>query len=428
MNIVLIGMRGSSKSTIGKILSARLNKTLIETDVLIEKKEKLPAGRIISQKGINYFRRKEEEVFDNLINLDNMIIATGGGVVENRKIMKNLKKKNLIVYLQCDPQILFERIGDDAKRPLLTKAKSMLEDLENLFLKRSSLYEKYADLTLNTKINNILGVNNETRLCCIIGNPVSHSLSPVMHNAAYRKLGLNYLYLAIGVTNLKAAIKGLKELDIRGISVTAPFKEKILEFVDEIDKTAKKIGAANTVLNTNGKFRALNTDWIGAIRALAEKSGLNGKKIIIRGAGGAARAIAYGLKKKKARVKILNRTLSNAKLLSRDFRLEGVIGTKNLKEIENADILINSSTLGMHSNDDLPFLEEFINKNQIVFDIVYTPAKTVFIRKALERKAKIVYGYKMLLYQGLEQFKLFTGKLAPQVVVENSLLQYINTN
>src|SRR3989338_6917517 len=107
MNIVLIGMRGSGKSTIGKILSARLNKTLIETDVLIEKKEKLPAGRIISQKGINYFRRKEEEVFDNLINLDNMIIATGGGVVENRKIMKNLKKKNLIVYLQCDPQILF---------------------------------------------------------------------------------------------------------------------------------------------------------------------------------------------------------------------------------------------------------------------------------------------------------------------------------
>lgn len=265
-----------------------------------------------------------------------------------------------------------------------------------------------------------------TEIFCIIGNPVTHSLSPQMHNAGYKALGLNFKFVAFNVINLHAAIQGIRSLGIRGVSVTIPHKTEAMKYVDEIDEVAKKIGAINTIINQKGKLKATNTDWIGALRALEEKTTLAHKKIVVSGAGGAARALLYGLTHRKAKVYIMNRTLSKAQNLSVEFHLEGILTDKECARVQDADILINTTPLGIHSDDALPFPTEIIRDGQIVFDAVYTPKDTKLLRIAKQNRATVVYGYKMLLYQAMEQFKLFTGFDAPLDIFEHTLLQSLH--
>lgn len=269
-------------------------------------------------------------------------------------------------------------------------------------------------------------ITSQTKLCCVIGNPVKHSLSPVIHNAGYQKLGLDFVYLVFDVYNLKITLLGLKEINVRGISVTVPFKQKIMKYLDKIDDTAKKIGAVNTVINENRDLIGSNTDWIGAIQALEEKTDLEGKTVALIGAGGAARAIAYGLKYKKAKVYVYNRTKAKADKLRQELDLYDSYSLYNVGIIKQADIIINATPVGMKPNDwESPIPAEFIQKGQIVFDIVYSPFETQFLKSAKIRGAKLVFGYKMLLFQGIEQFKLFTGKQAPVEVMEQALLKEI---
>ncbi len=264
-------------------------------------------------------------------------------------------------------------------------------------------------------------IDAKTRICCVIGNPIEQSISPLVHNAAYKTLDLNYVFLTFKVTRVKEALAGLKAINAAGISVTIPHKLEVLKYVDEVDKIAADIGAANTIVNKNGRFVATNTDWIGALKALEEETSLLHKRVALLGAGGAARALAYGLVKKKAKVYVFNRSYETAYQLVQDFKLEKEYSLSDMYKIKDMDIIINTTSVGMTPNNDslVPF--NYIKSDHVVFDIVFKPKETKLIQYAKAKKATVVYGYKMLLHQAVEQFKLFTGVDAPFKVMQRSL-------
>jgi len=261
------------------------------------------------------------------------------------------------------------------------------------------------------------------KICLGIGYPIKHSLSPLMHNAAFKKLGIDdqFIYLSAEVKpeNLKMAIEGMKGFDIKGMSVTIPYKQVIMKYLDKIDKDAETIGAVNTIVNKDGKLTGYNTDWTGALTALEKRVKLKGKKVALIGAGGAARAIVYGLTKKGAIIKIFNRSIDKAKQLAKAFRCE-YTDLKYLDEIVKMDIIINATSVGMNK-DKSPIDKKFLRENHIIFDVVYSPKETKLIREAKQKGAKIVYGYEMLLYQGIAQFELYTGMKAPSETMRKTL-------
>ena len=266
-------------------------------------------------------------------------------------------------------------------------------------------------------------LNAQTALCCVIGNPVEHSLSPAIHNAGYNAKGLNYVYLAFPVINAEDAIKSIRALGIKGISVTVPHKLTVIQFLDRIDGRAKNIGAVNSILNKSGKLIGYNTDCEGAIKALEEKTALSGKKVVLVGSGGAARAIAFGLREKNADVLILNRTLEKAMELAEATKAR--FGNLSmLNEIRKSDILINATTIGMSSGANERLVsKELLHGNLTVFDIVYNPQETKLIAEARKMGCSIIYGYKMLLYQAVAQFELFTESSAPVSIMEEALFK-----
>ncbi|MFN4132581.1 MAG: shikimate dehydrogenase [Caldimicrobium sp.] len=257
----------------------------------------------------------------------------------------------------------------------------------------------------------------------IIGDPVSHSLSPVMHNAAFRELGIKAVYGAFLVKseNLAQAVQGLKALNISGISVTIPHKEAILPLLDEVDETALEIGAVNTVVNYEGYLKGFNTDWIGVLKAFEEKGiNLKGKKIVILGAGGASRAIIYAVKKAGAKeILLYNRTFHKAEKLAQYFGIIAYPWDK-INQAEG-DIIIQATSVGLKSHIS-PIPEEIIKRFKVAMDIVYLPLKTKFLSLA-EGYALTIDGLRMLLYQGVEQFKLFTGMEAPVKIMEKVLYE-----
>lgn len=271
-------------------------------------------------------------------------------------------------------------------------------------------------------------IDAKTKLCCVIGNPIEQSISPLVHNAAYKALGLNYVFLAFKVTQVKEALEGLKAINVAGISVTIPHKLAVLKYVDEVDKVAAEIGAANTIVNRDGRFIATNTDWIGALKALEKRTSLSGKRIALLGAGGAARALIYGLVKKGAKVTVFNRSKEKARQLAKYFQLDGAYLLTDVEKIKVAEIIINTTPVGMIPNiSESPIPSACINSSQIIFDIINKPPQTKLLQFAKSHGATIIHGYEMLLYGAAEQFLLFTGKPAPVKIMEDAiLLELIN--
>lgn len=260
--------------------------------------------------------------------------------------------------------------------------------------------------------------NTETKIYGLIGNPVAHSISPAIHNTAFAEKGLNWVYMPFKVENVTSAFNGLKEIDIQGCSVTVPHKQSIMELLDEIEPLARSIGAVNTVVNRNGKFWGYNTDCAAAIAALKEAIGkgnlaLKGKSILVIGAGGAARAIAFGLHSEYANVIITNRTYEKAEILGKD------IGCKYCKmhELSNLkiDILVNATSVGMHPNiNEIPVPVDVLKPGMVVFDIVYNPLETRLLFEAKNRGCITVNGLAMFINQAAAQFELWTGQKAPK--------------
>ena len=279
-----------------------------------------------------------------------------------------------------------------------------------------------------------MGISGKTRVCAIIGDPVEHSLSPVMHNAAFKELGLNLVYVAFTVTTkeLKDAILGARRLGLRGLNVTMPHKNAVMNYLDEVDATAKAIGAVNTILSNQGKLIGYNTDGNGAMIALQE----NGvypeeKKLVLLGAGGAAKAIAYHAAQDVDELVILNRTPEKAKKLAEALRKSfgnkvkgGTLSSTVLKdELETADILVNATSVGMHPNvNSSPVPSSLLRRDLCVMDIIYNPLETRLIADAKSVGAKVVSGLEMLIYQGAVAFEIWTNCPAPVEVMRNAAL------
>ena len=273
-------------------------------------------------------------------------------------------------------------------------------------------------------------IDAKTTLCGIIGNPVEHSMSPVIHNAAFNDLELNYVYLAHNVTDVKGALTGMKSLNIRGFSVTIPHKCEVLNYLDEIDSVAEQIGAVNTVVNNNGRLIGYNTDWIGFIQSLKKYTTIKEKNITLLGAGGAARAIAFGLKKEDASIIILNRIeeIEMAESLAKEIEC-GYGELSNKDKIMEADIIINATSVGMSPmNNDSPVDLNALQPGQIIYDIIYNPLETKLLHHAKSIGCQVISGYEMLLRQAVDQFELWTKKNAPIDVMKKELLRCLGKN
>ena len=249
-------------------------------------------------------------------------------------------------------------------------------------------------------------ISARTLLYGIIGNPVRHSLSPVIHNRAFKRMGWDAAYLAFEVDDLQAAINGIRGFGIRGVSVTLPFKTEIISHLDEIDPIAKKIKAVNTIVNERGRLIGYNTDWSGALEALEEKIDLKGKKALVLGAGGSARAIAYGLILRGCQVIIASRCEEKAIELAKEM---GCLPRSQFCNSE-AEVLINCTPVGMYPQDDQsPVPGEVLREGMTVMDVVYQPLRTRFLREAEEQGCRTIDGLEMLIRQGASQFQIWTG-------------------
>ena len=266
-------------------------------------------------------------------------------------------------------------------------------------------------------------VDAKTLLCATIANPNRATKSPIMHNAGFEALGINYVYMAFEPKDLAGALNAMRTLEIRGFSVSKPYKEEVLKYVDEIDEIARKIGAANTVHNVNGKLKAYNSDWIGAVAALEEVTQVENKKVFIVGAGGAGRAIAYGLKTKGANVNLYNRSKDRAKKVADELGVEYGGGLDNLI-VKDYDILINATSVGFYPNVNESIIPRvFLAKDKVVLDVVFNPSETRLIKEAREAGCKVALGIRMLALQGAFQFKLFTGENPPIDIMQKALEQ-----
>ena len=256
-------------------------------------------------------------------------------------------------------------------------------------------------------------INRETKLYGIIGNPVSHSMSPAIHNAAFSEKVLNNIYVPLKIADIDTFMRECRKMDFQGFSVTIPHKESVLPFLDDIDHTASKIGAINTIVNQNGKLIGYNTDCMAAVMGLEcslKETGetLNNKRISIIGAGGAARAIAFGLKEKGCDITIFNRTIERAEKLSHDVQCR----FESFEEIHklDSDILINTTSIGMFPDvNQTPVPKNILKEGMIVFDAVYNPIETRLLREANENGCHTVNGLSMFINQAAEQFRLWTN-------------------
>ena len=264
--------------------------------------------------------------------------------------------------------------------------------------------------------------SSSTKVCCIIGDPVEHSLSPLIHNVGYQALGIKYFYVPFRVKDIKQSIESIRGLGIRGVSITLPHKVSAIKYVDKVDPLAEEIGAINTIVNDEGVLTGYNTDGDGALKALEEVTTLGSKKAILVGSGGAASAIAVVLKKNGVKLVVLNRTEDKARELANRVDAEDAGGLKKLSLISSADILINATSVGMWPKIKESLIpKKLLHKQLTVFDTVYNPKETKLLVEAKEKGCTIVYGYKMLLYQAAMQFELFTGLKAPLAALESAL-------
>ena len=250
-----------------------------------------------------------------------------------------------------------------------------------------------------------------TRVYGVAGDPVSHSLSPAIMNAALRRENVNGVYVALHAKALKDLLACVREIPIHGLSITMPYKEAILKYLDNTDSHSEKIGACNTIVRAqDGKLYGFNTDAAGVVRPLEQRISLEKAKILVLGAGGAARAAVFGLKERGSEVYILNRTAGPAQKLARSARAR-LLKRPDLKK-STFDVIINATPVGMGNTRESPLEANEINA-RFVFDMIYDPMETRLLRLAKERGAQVIPGIEMFVQQAARQFEIWTGKPAP---------------
>ncbi|MER3424612.1 MAG: shikimate dehydrogenase [Nitrospiraceae bacterium] len=276
----------------------------------------------------------------------------------------------------------------------------------------------------------MIEINAKTQLCGLIGNPVEHSLSPSIHNAAFQKLQLNFVYLAFRVEDLSGAIRGIRALgNVRGLSVTIPHKVAVIPYLDEVETTAKYIGSVNTIVVENGKLIGYNTDASGALRVLTEAGiKLQGQRVLMLGSGGAARAIAFALTNGTLidRLTILGIDETERRALAEDLRTKTPLSVEEapLNEamlgdaIRDSQILLHCTPVGMSPHVEQTCVPaRLLHPSLTVMDIVYNPVETRLLREARAAGCRIICGIEMFLNQAVAQFELWTKQVAPADVM-----------
>ncbi|MDI3311405.1 MAG: shikimate dehydrogenase [Thermoanaerobacterium sp.] len=274
-------------------------------------------------------------------------------------------------------------------------------------------------------------INSKSDIYGIIGHPIGHSLSPLIHNYAFENLDFNSVYVSFDVKeeDLKDAIMGIKALGIKGLNVTVPHKESVIKYLDCISDEAKIIGAVNTIKNNGGSLEGYNTDVTGFMESLKEHGvDVTGKNAVILGAGGVAKAVAVGLALLRAKsIYVCNRSLDKAKELSihieNNFNIKSrEIAYNDLNVLDDIDILINATSLGMTPNTNIsPVQEDVVAKAKFVYDIIYNPEKTLFLSYAEKYCIKYINGFDMLINQANNSFKIWTGVNFDKKIILNFL-------
>ena len=349
------------------------------------------------------------------------IITFARSINDNFKIFKLLKdRKNLISFcmgLKGEiSRIIAKKYGSYMIYASLEKEKVSapgqisIEEMKNVY--------------------NINLINQATKVFGVISEFAENSYSKYMHNKMFKakKLGCIYLPFKVGNLELKEFIKNLRDFGFSGASVTIPHKVEVINHLDSIDKTAEQIGAVNTLVNNNGNIIGYNTDHYGAVQALKEKTELDNKKVLVIGAGGAAMAIVYGLNKEDAEITIANRTFEKAKSLADKYDAEAV-PLENMKNLVTENqIIINATSVGMHPNSNESIIKQGeLIQARIVMDIVYKPRISKFVSFAKNAKCDVITGDRMLIYQGMRQFKLWTGKEADFRLMESALIERLKS-
>jgi shikimate dehydrogenase len=281
-------------------------------------------------------------------------------------------------------------------------------------------------------------ISGKTKVCGVIGDPIEHTLSPLMHNASFEELKLDFKFLAFKVKaeEVGNAIAGMRALNILGLNVTMPHKKAVIPYLDEVDKAAQTVNSVNTILNKNGRLLGFNSDGLGALNAL-KANGVHpeGKKIVLLGSGGAARAIAYTFAQEVDELIILNRTVKQAedyaklleKLSIKKVSADALSPNTLRESLEDCDVLVNATSVGMKPNpDQSPVPPQLLKPNLAVMDIVYNPLETKLAKDAKAAGAKIVNGVEMLIYQGAASFEIWTGSKAPVEVMRKVVLNQVS--
>jgi len=280
-------------------------------------------------------------------------------------------------------------------------------------------------------------LTGKTKLCGLIGDPVEHTMSPAMHNAAFARMGLDFVYVPFRVKpeDLTQAVAGMKAFNIRGLNVTIPHKVAIIPLLDELDPLAERIGAVNTVVNDGGVLQGFNTDAIGFLEALMQRGvEPKGKKVVVLGAGGAGRAASFVLAERGAQLLILNRRqeLGWAEELAeqltqafgKEVRAMELTDGNLAQALEGAYILVNATSVGMTPNtDETPSGADMLKPSLVVFDVVYNPVKTKLMRQAEQIGAQTISGLEMLVWQGALAFELWTGAKPPIELMRKEVLR-----
>lgn len=291
-------------------------------------------------------------------------------------------------------------------------------------------------LTL-TDVRNLFGFNRitqTTRIFGVIGDPIAHSLSPVLHNAAFRKTEFDGVYLPIRIPaeSLKSTIQEFEKLDFEGYSVTIPHKESVLALADVPDEKSDEVGAANTLYRKDNQWHATNTDYDAIVETVregmesddGETVDLSKARVLILGAGGVARAAAQAMQDQGASVVITNRTRKRSKELAKELDCKFLEWSN--RGAEMCDVLINCTSVGMHPNlDESPYEEHWLRQEMLVFDTVYTPENTLLLKQARERGCRTASGIRMFVRQAAKQFELFTNHEAPLAYMEETLRRYL---
>lgn len=273
-------------------------------------------------------------------------------------------------------------------------------------------------------------VVEEMRTYCIIGDPVSHSLSPAMHNAAFKSLSMDDVYIAYKVSSheLESSVESLRSVKISGFNVTIPHKIAVLRYLDEVDLLSRRAGAVNTVASIDGRFKGFNTDIQGFLQPLLNRGiDFRGLSVLLFGAGGSARAVVASLSSVTgiSKLVVANRTYNKSSELSKQAELQGL--TSSVSMIEEAkvmakrfDLIVNATSVGLQSNESILDSED-IDGSSTVYDLVYRPVMTKLLENAREKGARVIYGYEMLLEQGAQAFEIWTGLKAPIPAMKKAL-------